>query len=167
MRWRLKGFVVVCLGVVGSLILGVLSSRAQKKAAIPFPTGYRHWTLVKSMVIYGNQHPLFNQFGGLHNVYVNDLGVASLKQGKAYPDGTVFVFDLFDIRSAQGAIETRGRKFVAVMKKNAKLNASTGGWGWEVFQGDEQKGSLQDPKSCADCHASQKRVDYVFSTYTP
>ena len=124
MRWRLKGFVVVCLGVVGSLILGVLSSRAQKKAAIPFPTGYRHWTLVKSMVIYGNQHPLFNQFGGLHNVYVNDLGVASLKQGKAYPDGTVFVFDLFDIRSAQGAIETRGGKFVAVMKKNVKLDIS-------------------------------------------
>ena len=167
MPWRLKGFVLVCLGVVGSLILGVLSSRAQKKAAIPFPTGYRHWTLVKSMVIYGSQHPLFNQFGGLHNVYVNDLGVASLKQGKAYPDGAVFVFDLFDIRSAQGAIETRGRKFVAVMKKNAKLNASTGDWGWEVFQGDEQKGSLQDPKPCVDCHASQKRVDYVFSTFTP
>jgi len=120
----LKGFVLVCLGVVGSLILGVLSSRAQKKAAIPFPTGYRHWTLVKSMIIYGNQHPLFNQFGGLHNVYVNDLGVASLKQGKAYPDGTVFVFDLLDIRSAQGAIETRGGKFVAVMKKNVKLDIS-------------------------------------------
>ena len=116
MRSRVRTFVLVCLSVAGSLILGVLSSRAQKKAAIPFPTGYRHWTLVKSMVIYGNQHPLFNQFGGLHNVYVNDLGVASLKQGKAYPDGAVFVFDLFDIRSAQGAIETRGRKLVAVMK---------------------------------------------------
>ena len=119
------------------------------------------------MVIYANQHPLFKQFGGLHNVYVNDPGLAPLKQGKGYPDGTVFVFDLFDIHSAQGSIETRGRKFVAVMKKNAKLNASTGGWGWEVFQGDEQKGSLQDPKPCVDCHASQKRVDYVFSTYTP
>jgi len=149
------------------IVLSVASGQAPKKAPTPFPTGYRHWTLVKTMVIYGNQHPLFNQFGGLHNVYVNDLGMASLKQGKAYPDGTVFVFDLFDIRSAQGAIETRGRKFVAVMKKNAKLNASTGGWGWEVFQGDEQKGSLQDPKPCFDCHASQKRVDYVFSTYTP
>ena len=98
---------------------------------------------------------------------MNDSGLASLKQGKAYPDGTVFVFDLFDIHSAQGAIETRGRKFVAVMKKSAKLNPSTGGWAWEVFQGDEQKGSLQDPKPCFDCHASQKRVDYVFSTYTP
>src|SRR2546430_16899716 len=100
MRWRVKGFVLVCLGVVGSLILGVLSSRAQKKGAIPFPTGYRHWTRGKTMVIYGNQHPLFNQFGGLHNVYLNALGVPSLEQAKAYSDGTAFVFDLLDIRSA-------------------------------------------------------------------
>src|SRR5947208_7802765 len=110
MRVFVRTFVLCCLNVAGSLILGVLSSRAQKKAAIPFPAGYRHWTHVKTMAIYGNQHPLFNQFGGLHNVYVNDLGVASLKQGMAYPDGTVFVFDLFDIRSAQGTIETRGQE---------------------------------------------------------
>lgn len=144
-----------------------LPGQAPKKSAVPFPTGYRHWTLVKTMVIFGNQHPLFNKFGGLHNVYVNDVGLTSLKQGKAYPDGTVFVFDLYDFRSAQGAIEVRGRKFVAVMKKNAKLYPETGGWGWEVFQDDEQKGSLQDMKQCFDCHASQKRTDYVYSTYTP
>jgi cytochrome P460 len=152
---------------VAATVLWALSGLAQKKGSVPFPTGYRHWTHVKTMAIYGSQHPLFSQFGGLHSVYVNDLGLASLKQGKGYPDGTVFVFDLLDIRSAQGALATTGRKFVAVMKKNTKLNASTGGWAWEVFQGDEQKGSLQDPKSCFDCHASQKRVDYVFSTYTP
>ena len=85
---------------------------------------------------------------------------ASLKQGRAYSDGTVIVFDLLDIRSAQDAIETRSRKFVAVMKKNGKLNASTGGWGWEVFRGDEQKASLQDPKPCFDCLGPQKQVDY-------
>ena len=165
MNSRLKAPLIASM--TAAVVLGAFSGLAQKKGAVPFPTGYRHWTHVKTMVIYGNQHPLFKQLGGLHNVYVNDLGLASLKQGKAYPDGTVFVFDLFDIHSAQGAIETRGRKFVAVMKKNAKLNPSTGGWAWEVFQGDEQKGSLQDPKPCFDCHTSQKRVDYVFSTYTP
>ena len=153
--------------MVVSHVSGILYSQAQKKGAVPFPTSYRHWTLIKTMVIFGNQHPLFNQFGGLHNVYVNDVGLASLKQGKAYPDGTVFVFDLYDIRSGQGAIETRGRKFIGVMKKSAKLYADTGGWGWEVFQGDEQKGSLKDAKQCVDCHASQKRTDYVYSTYTP
>jgi hypothetical protein len=165
MNSRLKALLIASM--TAAIVLGAFSGLAQKKGAVPFPTGYRHWTVVKTMVIYGNQHPLFKQFGGLHNVYVNDLGLASLKQGKTYPDGTVFVFDLFDIHSAQGAIETRGRKFVAVMKKSAKLNPSTGGWAWEVFQGDEQKGSLQDPKPCFDCHTSQKRVNYVFSTYTP
>lgn len=144
-----------------------LSAQAPKKTAIPFPTGYRHWTLVKTMVIFGSQHPLYNRFGGLHNVYVNDLGLRSLQQGRAYPEGAVLVFDLLDISSGQGAIETRGRKFVAVMKKNSKLYANTGGWAFEVFQGDEQKGSLEDMKQCFACHASRKRADYVFSTYTP
>ena len=157
---------LLLLFVVG-VSWGVLVAQGQKKTPIVYPMGYRHWTLVKSMVIFGNQHPLSNQFGGLHNVYVNDLGVRSLQQGRAYPDGTIFVFDLYDIRSAQGAIETRDRKFIGVMKKNAKLYASTGGWGWEVFKGYEETGSLQDMKQCFDCHSKQKRADYVFSTYTP
>jgi hypothetical protein len=73
---------------------------------------------------------------------------------------------LYDIRTAQGAIETRGRKFIGVMKKSAKSYGDTGGWGWEVFQDNEQKGSLKDPKQqCFNCHSSQKRTDYVFSTY--
>ncbi len=147
--------------------IGILPSPAQKKGAVPFPTGYRHWTLVKSMVIYSKENPLFNPFAGLHNVYVNDAGLTSLKQGRAYPDGTIFVFDLYDTRTYQGAIETRERKLIGVMKKNAKLYGETGGWGWEVFKGNEEKGSLQDAKQCVDCHASHKRTDYVFSTYTP
>ncbi len=146
---------------------GALAGQAQKKSPITFPTGYRHWTLVKTMVIFGDQHPLFKQFGGLHNVYVNDIGLPSVQQGRAYRDGSILVFDLHEIRNRQGSIETSGRKFVAVMKKNAKLYPETGGWGFEVFQGDEQKGSLQDAKKCFDCHASQKSRDYVFSAYTP
>ncbi len=70
---------------VAAIVLWALSGLAQKKGSVPFPTGYRHWTHVKTMAIYGSQHPLFSQFGGLHNVYVNDLGLASLKQGKATP----------------------------------------------------------------------------------
>jgi len=147
--------------------LGTLSGQAPKKGTISYPTGYRHWTLARTMVIFSNQHPLFDRFGGLHNVYVNDLGLRSLQDGKAYPDGAVLVFDLYDIRTAQGAIETRDRKLIGVMKKNAKLYRDTGGWGWEVFQGYEERGSLKDMKQCFDCHARQKRTDYVYSTYSP
>ncbi len=147
--------------------LPILFAQAQKKSPVAFPTGYRHWTMVKTMVIYGHQHSLFTKFGGLHNVYVNDAGLVTMKQGRVFPDGTVLVFDLFDARNEQGAIQAGERKFVAVMKKNTKLYGATGGWGFEVFQGNEQKGSLQDPKPCFDCHTAQKRTDYVFSSYTP
>lgn len=147
--------------------LGALFGQAQKKPAIPYPTGYRSWNLVKTMVIFSKEHRYFDQFGGLHNVFVNDVGLVPLQQGKIFPDGTVLVFDLYDTRSRQGAIETGDRKFLAVMQKNAKLYKETGGWGFELFKGYEQKGSARDPKLCFDCHAPQKATDYVFSAYSP
>ncbi len=154
------------LGMVGAG-LGILYGQAQKSAAISYPTGYRGWNHVKTMVIFSKEHKLFDQFGGLHNVYVNDAGLKSLQEGRAYPDGTVFVFDLHDIRTFQGAIETRDRKFIGVMRKNAKAYPQTGGWGFEVFKGYEQAGSLTDMKSCFDCHAQRKAADFVFSTWMP
>jgi hypothetical protein len=164
MTSRVRFFVLAFLAVV--IALGVESVQAQRKATIPYPSGYRQWTHVKTMVIFSNENRLFDRFGGLHNVYVNRLGVSSLQQGKAYPDGTIFVFDLYDIRTFRGAIETRGRKFIGVMKKSSKLYANTGGWGFEVFKGYEEVGSLQDSKACFDCHASRKSADYIFSTMT-
>lgn len=156
------------VGFVALVVLwGLASAQGQKKTAIAYPTGYRKWTHVKSMVIFSKENKLFDRFSGLHNVYVNDAGLAPLQQGKGYPDGSMFVFDLQDVRTFQGAIETKGRKLLGVMKKNAKLYPDTGGWGFEVFQGDEQKGSLQDMKQCFSCHAAQKRTDFVYSTYTP
>lgn len=162
MNNRVKAALLL-IGVLA--IAGALPGQGQKKSAIAYPKGYRHWTLVKSMVIFGNQHPLYNRIGGLHNVYVNDTGLLSLQQGKAYPDGSVLVFDLYDISSGRGAIETRNRKFLGVMKKNAKLYKDTGGWGFEQFKGYEETGSLDNMKQCFDCHTSQKRADYVYSTY--
>lgn len=164
MRWRERAFFLGVL--VFAAGLGVIYSQAQKKPAIAYPTGYRKWTHVKSMVIFSKDHKLFDKFGGLHNVYVNDIGWPSLQHGRAYPDGSIFVFELFDIRTYQGAIEARGgRKFLAVMKKNSKQYAQTGGWGFEVFPGYQATGSLKDVKECFDCHASQKMKDYVYSDY--
>ncbi len=146
--------------------LPILFGQAQKKSPVAYPTGYRKWTHVKSMVIFSKEHKLFANFGGLHNVYVNDIGWPSLQKSRTYPDGSILVFELFDISTSQGAIEARGgRKFLAVMKKNSKQYAPTGGWGFEVFQGYEATGSLKDAKQCFDCHASQKMKDFVFSDY--
>lgn len=157
---------VLLLGLLaGGLSLGGLYAQAQKKPAITFPIGFRKWTHVKSVVIFSKENKLFDRFGGLHNVYVNDIGWPALQHGLAFPDGSMFAFELCDIRTYQGAIESRGRKFLAVMKKNAKLYPETGGWGFEVFQGYQGTGSLKDMKECWSCHSAQKRRNYVFSEY--
>src|SRR6266851_2564318 len=131
MRLRSRVFVPVLL-VVGAagLVVAARSIQAQKKGSVPFPTSYRHWTVVKTMVI-----------------YVNDSGLASVKQEKAYPDGTVFVFDLFDIHSAQGAIETRGRKFVAVMKKKRQAQSLNRRLGLGGLSGRRTEGFPAGPKT--------------------
>jgi hypothetical protein len=155
-------FLVVLVLVAGGV---ALFGQAPKKSVISYPVGYRKWAHVKSMVIFGKDHKLFNQFEGLHNVYVNDIGWPSLQQGRVYPDGSMLAFELFALKSSPGAIESGPRKFLAVMRKNSKLYADTGGWGFEVFQGYQSAGSLKDMKQCFNCHASKKAMDFVFSDF--
>ena len=65
-----------------------------------------------------------------------------------------------------GAIEPRpNHKAVYVMKKSAKLYADTGGWGFEVFPGSDEKPSLKSMTDCWNCHKDGKSKDYVMSGY--
>ena len=160
-----RGRVLLLIFVVLAGSLGLLCAQAQKKPAIAYPLGYRNWIHVKSMVIFSKENKFFDRFGGLHNVYVNEAGWKALRLGSTFPDGAEFVFDLYDIRTYQGAIEARGRKLLAVMKKNSKLYPDTGGWGFEVFPGYQDKGSLKDMKECFNCHSAQKRRDFVYSEF--
>jgi hypothetical protein len=163
----LRTKVLLLVLVAGAASLGALFAQAQKKPAIAYPTDFRKWRHVKTMVIYSKENKLFDRFGGLHNIYVNDTGWPSLQRSKAYADGSMYALELFDTRTSLGAIEARGgaRKSVVVMKKDKKLYPNTGGWGFEVFQGYEVKGSLKDMKECFNCHASQKTRDYIWSDY--
>ena len=157
---------VVLLGVGAMVMAGaVLYAQAPKKTAIAYPEGYRTWVHVKSMVIFSKENKLFERFGGLHNIYVNEIGWKAFRVGSVFPDGSMFAFDLYDISTYPGAIQARGRKFLAVMKKNSKLYADTGGWGFEVFTGYQGTGTLKDMKECFNCHSGQKRRDYVFSEF--
>lgn len=157
--------VLVTAFLVMATGMAAVYAQAPRKSVISYPAGYRKWAHVKSMVIFGKDHKLFNQFEGLHNIYVNDIGWPALQQGRAYADGSMFAFELFALKSSPGAIESGQRKFLAVMRKNSKLYADTGGWGYEVFPGYQSVGSLKDMKQCFDCHATRKASDFVFSDY--
>ena len=167
MRTRTRILLLVILALIAGL--GTLIAQAQKKSAIAYPAypnDPRHWRHVKTMVIYSHENKLFDRFGGIHSVYVNDIGWPALQKGKLFPDGSMLALELFDTTNYNGSIEARpGRKVLYVMKKNAKLYPDTGGWGFEVFQGNEQTGSLKDMKQCFECHKNGKSTDYVKSAY--
>jgi hypothetical protein len=62
---------------------------------------------------------------------------------------------------------TEGKpRFIAVMQKESKEAADTGGWAFQVFANDTKRPKgVTDPKACFQCHASAKDSDCVFSKY--
>jgi hypothetical protein len=131
--------------------------------AVKFPTGFRSWKHVKSMVI--NQgHPLFGAVGGMHHIYANQKALQGYRTRK-FTDGSVIAFDLFEAVDKDSAISEGPRKAVVVMERSAKRFAATDGWGYQVFDPKSKKGTIdaKGAADCAGCHAAQKAAGYVFS----
>ena len=152
------------------LTLSLLALSTTATAAdVSFPTGYRDWHHVKSMVI-GPGHGLYDAFGGIHHLYANAPAKIGYATGK-FPDGAVIVFDLLDTKSADSGIEEGPRKIVGVMQKDSKQFAATGGWGFEGFKGgnpaERAVPAADAAKACFECHQARRENDYVFSTTRP
>lgn len=127
---------------------------------------YRSWTHVKSMVIFDERHPLYKSFGGLHHIYVNALGLRASQSGGPYPDGSQLVFVLYEAVNEQGAYIAGKKKVEAIMVKDRRRFAPTGGWGFQAFDPETRKPLIKNAdvaSACFNCHAAQKERDYVFS----
>lgn len=137
---------------------------------VPFPTGFRDWFAVNSMIV-DKDSPLSAQIGGLHIVYVNAKGLETLKKEGPfpYPNGTVFADDVHDFSVKDGTYTEGPKKAVTVMVKDAAKYASTGGWGFQVWAGGNPSKSLitDATQPCFLCHTPQKDHDFTFSTYIP
>jgi hypothetical protein len=162
--------------LVAAALLGAASFDAATAAngELSPPRGYRQWFHVNSQVV-DKDSPLFDVFGGMHNIYLSPGGVPALRDGKAYPDGTVFVDDVHAFTIDKGAYVEGERKLLAVMVRNAKKYAKTGGWGFQAWvSGDAKRPAVSDPvKQCFGCHTQVLSIprpeehQYVFSTYIP
>ena len=142
------------------------AAHAQSKP-VDYPTGYRQWAHVKSMVITSDKHPLFASFGGMHHIYANAEAMRAYVKGGKFPDGSVIVFDLLDAKDDNGAWVAGERKFIGVMVKNRARYKDTGGWGFEGFKGDSKTDRMVTDANgqCFGCHQQQKDNDFVFSGY--
>jgi opacity protein-like surface antigen len=153
---------------VAAALAGAVCSLATSAQAadVAYPQGYRGWTHVKSMVI-NPGHPLHEAFGGIHHIYANAKAMQGYRSGR-FADGSVIVFDLLDVHTADHAGREGQRKVVGVMVKNARRHAATGGWGYEGFTGDsktERAVGANAATACHACHTARKDKDFVFSAY--
>lgn len=148
------------------LMLAVVAVTASVPAVageVAYPNGFRQWGHVKSMLLKPG-HPLYDAVGGMHHIYANPKAMQGYKSGK-FADGSVIVFDLFEAIDKDNAVSEGKRKAVVVMVRHGKAHKANDGWGYQVFDPQSKKGSL-DAKGQADCHAchrSQQDKDFVFS----
>ena len=135
----------------------------ESRTAVPYPSEYRKWVMVKSYVITSGSK-LFQDRGGFHHYYANDKALEGYRTGK-FPQGSVIVDEGVTAGNADGVtIETKLRS-VEVMHKDPAYQA-TGGWGYERFEGDSMTATLatKAQAACFACHAGAKQGDHVFST---
>jgi len=160
-------------GATASLIASLAAIAivtAAEAPAVPYPDGFRSWMVVKSLVV-GTAHQSFANRGGLHHYYANDKAVAGYRTG-TFPDGAIVVDEAVFTKEgeglATGLLLEGERRFLDVMVKDAERFKSTGGWGYEHFDRDDQTGRLTDAErvTCGTCHAKAP-ADHVFSRIRP
>lgn len=144
---------------------------------VEYPEGFRLFDHVKSMIVEPgfifNGQDLGAQVPGLHHIYANKKAMEGYRDlngarpGRViFKDGSVIVFDLLqDVRTISNVIFEGDRLAVVVMEKDTKRYASTGGWGFQVFD-PVSKNPMLDAAAqaaCFDCHTVTANSDFVFS----
>jgi hypothetical protein len=151
-------------------LLALVAVPARSADDLKPPVGYRNWFHVNTMIV-DKTSPLIAQglLAGMHNVHVNRVGEAALRKGGPYPNGTIFIIDLHEFSVDAGSYVEGPLQGIALMQKDSKKYAATGGWGWQFWLGgDAKKPAVTDAaKQCFACHEPRKSQDYVYSTYIP
>jgi hypothetical protein len=104
--------------------------------------------------------------------YANEKAWKVFRQGKTeYPDGAVFAKQGFhevpDPDFSSSAVPGHTAR-IQFMVKNKRKFASTGGWGYLIFDGEGKvlaKNPVTDSVACHACHQLVERKGYIFSDY--
>ena len=154
----------VALTALG-LAAAVQVASARQPANVPYPVEYRSWAVVKTSLV-GPQARNFATRGGFHHFYANDKAMEGYRTGK-FPDGSIIVDEGVIAEEAQGVTAEKGRRSLDVMHKDSGRFQSTGGWGYDHFEGDSQTSvaSAEVRTACFTCHSQRKDHDFVYSTF--
>ena len=148
-------FVLACIAALSA------TTAATRRSAEPvaYPDGFRKWSHVHSALVGpGGNRP------GLYHIYANDAAMNGYASGR-FPEGSIIAFDLYDVTVENNVTKQAARKLVDVMVKDSTRFADSGGWGFAEFLGEERVRKEGVQAQCAQCHATQRERDYVFSRY--
>jgi len=155
---------ILMLSPVAVVIVSFALSAQTDEAS--FPKEFRRWAHVKSVLV-GPQSAAFATEGGIHHIYANDSALQGYDSGE-FLDGSVIVYDLLETKEVAGnTIEGQTRRADVMVKQNNRY-ASTGGWEFMSFSGNDQTNGKLSPArqaSCASCHSHRKGHNFVFSEF--
>jgi hypothetical protein len=137
--------------------------------AIPYPQGWRDWSLVKtSLVVQG--HAKFETEGGFHHTFANPKGLAGFRTG-TFEDGAVIVAETIASKEIPGSVVVEAdRRRIDIMVRDSKRFPTTGGWGWQQFRGtNDKEGTVTDSRAatCFACHQNLSPKTLVIGIYRP
>jgi Cytochrome P460 len=142
-------------------------------AAVTFPEGYRNWTFLHSSLV----PAAFSAFSkspcvkpctnGIFDFYANELAMKGLRSG-VYDDGAIIAEEMLEFMIGEKGTGGEGRRVLAaVMVKDSRRYAATGGWGFGNFDEGSKVNTLDASaqQACFQCHTARKDSGYVFSRY--
>src|SRR5262245_31854241 len=141
--------------------------------SVPYPDGYRTWTFLHSSLVPAGV-PGFSKSpcvkpctNGIFYFYANQQAMKGLRTGD-YPDGAIIAEEMLAFNIGDKGSGGEGRRVLtAVMVKDSRRYAETGGWGFGHFD-EGSKANTLDAKAqqaCYQCHTSRKDQGYVFTQY--
>jgi hypothetical protein len=157
--------------VAVTLAVAVTAMARETTTPVAFPTGYRSWQHVRTIVV-GPEHPSFARRGGIHHYYANPKAVEGYRTG-TFPNGSVIVDE--GVLTKDGEGRTKGivfeadRRSLDVMVKDDTAYKATAGWGYEHFDGTVVAPTLttEKQKACFECHSNGAEHDSVFTKVRP
>jgi len=149
------------LVALAAAVTAAAASKTSGVDPVPYPEGYRHWVHVKSQLIGPGRSS-----HGLHHIYANEQALLGYQTAR-FPEGSVLVFDLLEVATADDVTVEGSRRHIDVMHKDSTRFADTGGWGFEEFRGDSREPALDAPARmrCLQCHTKMEDRGLVFSAF--
>lgn len=154
------------------MLLETPSLRADD-ASVSYPDGYRTWTFLHSSLVpagaagFAKSPCVKPCTNGIFHFYANELAMKGLRTGM-YEDGAVIAEEMLEFLVGEKGNGGEGRRVLtAVMVKDSRRYAATGGWGFGHFNEGSKANDLdaQAQQACYQCHTSRKDHEYVFTQY--